>query len=167
VCSSVIHQLKNSVGVIPSLDDEAHSRAIFLFRRVDVFHTRSNLASRMESGRYRIGGVRIEIADLRVRGSEQSEEPGNLQIHRHGVGRLPGRKTYAKQNFASERAVPADDAGTARPVSATQSGADHDRGEWHERLLGKGLDVGRQTVVNLEALFVLPAIYRDRCADRP
>jgi hypothetical protein len=34
-------------------------------------------------------------------------------------------------------------------------------------LLGKGLDVGRQTVVNLEALFVLAAIYRDRCADRP
>jgi len=51
--------------------------------RIDAFHPGSYFAARVKSGSYRSGGVGIEIADLGVRGSEQSEESGNYQIHRH------------------------------------------------------------------------------------
>ena len=50
----------------PLLEDEAHSRAVFLFGCVDTLYTRSNLAARIESSSYRSGGLGSEISDLRV-----------------------------------------------------------------------------------------------------
>jgi hypothetical protein len=117
--------------VVPLLQDEASLVGCLSLQARRRSLPRSNLSAGLESDRNRSGPPGDRDSRSAHRGPEQSEESGHAQdTATEGAASSPAA-SFRSTDFRAELAASADDAGTARPVGISQSGAEHDRSPRH------------------------------------